>query len=208
MDLAQLMGAPLFKTNEWAQSNCFSSQTLSFAAMNILTVTCVPLFAYGPTHFCMKHIYGYSVPKTTKALLIFLSIEEIIYSVYMIRTFFMLPTVAFVHFFFWKLDSITLELCLRDLTFTFIIRGGTGSRLCEIWKILLTSLPGYIVSIEPPPTPKKHHLHLFDRQLCGLAKHFFIDSHIGAPFRPCKFIVHPLVSGTPSANKCQAPYLV
>ncbi len=29
MELAQLMGAPLFKTNGWAQSNCFSSQTLS-----------------------------------------------------------------------------------------------------------------------------------------------------------------------------------
>ncbi len=28
MDLAQLMGASLFKTNGWAQSNCFSSQTL------------------------------------------------------------------------------------------------------------------------------------------------------------------------------------
>ncbi len=28
MDLAQLIGAPLLKTNGWAQSNCFSSQTL------------------------------------------------------------------------------------------------------------------------------------------------------------------------------------
>ena len=27
MDLAKLMGAPLFEPNGWAQSNCFSSQT-------------------------------------------------------------------------------------------------------------------------------------------------------------------------------------
>ena len=29
MDLSQQMGATLFKTNGWAQSNCFSTQTLS-----------------------------------------------------------------------------------------------------------------------------------------------------------------------------------
>ncbi len=38
MDLAQLMGAPLFKTNGWTQSNCFSSQTLSKSLAWAITI--------------------------------------------------------------------------------------------------------------------------------------------------------------------------
>ncbi len=44
MDLAQLMGAPLFKTNGWTQFNCFSSQTLCMWKGGSKRQSCVDTF--------------------------------------------------------------------------------------------------------------------------------------------------------------------